>query len=61
MTFSAPALKKAIKVAQDMGLAVIGYEIGPSGEIRVQTGRGETKNESEAALERWMKGNGKNA
>lgn len=58
MTFSAPTLKKAIKVAQDMGLAVVGYEIGPGGEIRVQTGT-EVKNDADAALSQWMKSHGK--
>jgi hypothetical protein len=57
MTFSAPALKKAIKVAQDMGLAVSGYEIGPAGDIRVLT-EAEAKNEADAALERWKKSRG---
>lgn len=57
MTFRVPDLKKAIKVAQDMGLAVTGYEIGPGGEIRIMTG-GEAKNEAEAALDRWVKSRG---
>jgi hypothetical protein len=57
MKFSALTLKKAIKVAQDMGLAVSGYEISPAGEIRVLTGA-EAKNEADAALERWKKSRG---
>ena len=58
MTFSAPNLKKAIKVAQDMGLPVIGYEIGPDGGFRVMTA-GEAKNDADAALDAWKRANGK--
>lgn len=58
MTFSAPNLKKAIKVAQDMGLPVIGYEIGPDGCFRVMTA-GEAKNDADAALDAWKRANGK--
>jgi hypothetical protein len=57
VTFRAPDLKKAIKAAQDMGLAVVSFEIGPDG-IRIFTGT-EAKNEADAALDRWMKTNGK--
>lgn len=58
MTFSAPALKKAIKAALDMGLPVVGYEIGAAGEIRVMTA-GEAKNDADAALDSWKRANGK--
>lgn len=58
MTFSAPALKKAIKAARDMGLSVIGFEIGAGGEIRVHTGA-DAKNDADAALEEWIRAHGK--
>lgn len=58
MTFSAPALKKALKVAQDMGLPVVGYEIGPDGGFRVMT-VGAAKNDADAALDNWKRANGK--
>lgn len=58
MTFSAPALKKAIKVAQDMGLPVVGYEIGPDGGFRVMTS-GEAKSDADAALDVWKRSHGK--
>lgn len=58
MTFSAPALKKAIKVAQDMGLPVVGYEIGPDGGFRVMTA-GAAKNDADTLLDSWMKTHGK--
>lgn len=58
MTFSAPNLKKAIKAAHDMGLHVIGFEIGAGGEIRVHTGA-EAKDEADAALEKWKRAHGK--
>lgn len=57
-TFRIAEVKRAIKAAQDMGLAVVGYEIGPNGEIRVQTGT-EVKNDADAALSQWMKSHGK--
>lgn len=55
MTFNAPALKKAIKVAQDMGLSVMGYEITPEGGIKVSTASEQT-NSAEAALNSFMRG-----
>ena len=58
MTFSAPALKKAIKAAQDMGLHVVGIDVGAEGQFRVMT-EGEKKNDADAALESWQRKNGK--
>lgn len=55
--FRAPDLKKAIKAAQDMGLAVTGYEITPEGGLRVMTGT-EEKNDADAELEKWRKSHG---
>lgn len=51
-------VKRAISAAQSLGLAVTSYEIGPGGEIRVQTGT-EVKNDADAALSQWMKSHGK--
>lgn len=36
-TFSAPKVKKAIKLAQDMGLPVAGFEVLADGGVRVLT------------------------
>lgn len=58
MSFSAPALKKAIKAAQDLGLPVFGFEIGAAGEIRIMTA-GEAKNDADAALDAWRRAHGK--
>lgn len=59
MTFNAPALKKAIKVAQDLGLTVLGYEITPEGSFKVSTNQ-EQQNSADAALDSWNRGrNGK--
>lgn len=60
MTFRAPDLKKAIKVAQDMGLIVVGYEIGRDGSFRVDTAV-VAKDAADAALAGWEKTHGKNA
>lgn len=58
--FKTPDLKKAIKVAQDMGLSVTGLEIGSDGAIRV-TIAAELDDSAEAALARWEKKHGKDA
>lgn len=55
MTFNAPALKKAIKVAQDMGFTVLGYEITPEGGFKVSTNQ-EQQNTADAALDAWKRG-----
>lgn len=55
MTFKVPALKKAIKVAQDMGLSVMGYEITPEGAIKVSTASAQTDS-ADAALNSFMRG-----
>ena len=55
MTFHSPALKKAIKAALDMGLAVVGFEIGQGGEIRVHTAQA-AKETPDTALESWQRG-----
>lgn len=55
MAFRAPDLKKAIKAALDMGLTVIGYEIGPEGQIRVQT-QTQIVDSADAALDTWKRG-----
>lgn len=52
MGFRAPDLKKAIKVAQDMGYAVTGYQIGAGGEIRVETST-KAQDTPDSALEAW--------
>tara|TARA_R110002124_G_scaffold188904_1_gene356156 strand:- start:29 stop:205 length:177 start_codon:yes stop_codon:yes gene_type:complete len=55
MTFKAPLLKKAIKVAQDMGLTVLGYEITPEGGFKISTAQEQLDN-AEAALLAWRRG-----
>ncbi|MDO5613622.1 MAG: hypothetical protein Q4G14_10340 [Paracoccus sp. (in: a-proteobacteria)] len=52
-TFSAPKVRKAIKLAQDMGLPVTGFEVLPDGGVRVQTAL-EKKNDADAALDAWL-------
>lgn len=53
-TFSAPIAKKAIKVAQDMGLTVTGVEVLPDGTVRVTTGA-DTAAPGEAELNSWIR------
>ena len=53
-SFSSPAVKKAIKVAQDMGLPVSGFELLSDGTIRILTGQ-DSRDPADAALEQWMK------
>ncbi len=53
-TFSAPQVKKAIKLAQDLGLPVAGFEVLADGGIRVLTIQPK-QNEADAALEAWMR------
>lgn len=52
--FSTPIAKKMIKVAQDMGLPVSGYEVLPDGTIRILTAP-EKQNDADAALDQWMR------
>lgn len=53
-TFSTPQLKKAIKVALDMGLPVAGYEVLADGGIRVLTVQ-EKQDQADAALDAWAR------
>lgn len=53
-TFRTPVAKKAIKVAQDMGLTVTGFEACPDGTVRVLTAA-EPVTDADAALERWLR------
>ena len=55
MTFNAPALKKAITVAQDKGRHVSGYEITPEGGFKVFT-TPEPQNNADTVLENWKRG-----
>lgn len=56
--FRLPDLKRALKAAHDMGLAIVGFEIGAGGEIKVHTGT-EPTNDADAALEKWKRAHGK--
>ncbi|MDP5307587.1 hypothetical protein [Paracoccus spongiarum] len=53
-SFSTPRLKKAIKVALDMGLPVAGYEVLADGGIRVLTVQ-EKQDQADAALDAWAR------
>lgn len=55
MTFNSPTLKKAIKVAQDMGLTVLSYEITPDGGFKISTTQ-EKLDTADAALSAWKRG-----
>lgn len=55
MTFNSPSLKKALKVAQDMGLTVLGYEITPEGGFKISTTH-EKLDTADAALTAWKRG-----
>ncbi|WGR64920.1 hypothetical protein E3U24_06235 [Paracoccus pantotrophus] len=55
MTFSSPTLKKAIKVAQDLGLPIAGYEVLADGGVRVLTSPPAQSNQADAALDQWLK------
>lgn len=57
-TFSAPKVKKAIKLAQELGLTVAGFEVLPDGGVRILTTQAQ-QDAADAALDGWMRaGNG---
>lgn len=53
-TFSAPKVKKAIKLAQDMGLPIAGFEVLADGGVRVLT-TPPHQNQADADLDRWLR------
>lgn len=53
-TFSAPKVKKAIKLAQDMGLPVAGFEVLADGGVRVLT-MSQHQDQADADLDRWLR------
>ena len=53
-TFSAPKVKKAIKVAQDLGLPLAGFEVLADGGVRVLT-TPPHQSQADAELDRWLR------
>jgi len=53
--FRVPDLKRALKVALEIGLPVAGYKIGADGSIHVQTLE-QAENSADAELEAWQRG-----
>lgn len=53
-TFSAPKVRKAIKLAQDMGLPVAGFEVLADGGFRVLT-TPTHQSQPDAELDRWLR------
>jgi hypothetical protein len=54
LPFRVPDIKRAIKVAHDMGLTVTGYKIGADGSIHVQTLE-QAESSADAALAAWQR------
>lgn len=53
-TFSAPKVRKAIKLALDMGLTVAGFEVLADGGVRVLT-TPPHQDHADADLDRWLR------
>lgn len=51
---SIPKIRNAIKLAQDMGLPVVGFEVLADGGFRIMTAS-EKKDQADAALDSWMR------
>lgn len=51
---SIPKLRKAIKLAQEMGLHVAGFEVLADGGYRILTAQ-EKQDQADAALTAWMR------
>lgn len=49
-------VKKALKIAHDMGIQTSGYEITPEGGLRVLFATGSNNNGADAALAAWQQG-----
>ena len=54
-TFNTPSARKALKLAQDMGLKIAGFEVTGEGGFRVMTAS-ETENAADAAVDQWKRG-----
>jgi hypothetical protein len=55
--FSVPDVRKALKLATEMGLPLAGYEITPEGGLRVHFATGAASS-ADAALSAWQRGRG---
>ena len=53
-TFSAPKVKKAIKLAQEMGLPIAGFEVLADGGFRVLT-TPLHQSQPDDELDRWLR------
>jgi len=51
---SVPNARKFIKLAQDLGLAVTGFEVLPGGGFRVLTAQ-EQQDAADSDLDRWLR------
>jgi hypothetical protein len=58
-TFSAPAVRKALKLAKETGLPLAGWRVTPDGAIEVQFAT-KAESDADAALSAWQRktGNG---
>lgn len=56
-TFSAPQVRKALKLATETGLPLAGYRVAPDGSIEVQFAT-KAETDADAALARWTRGAG---
>lgn len=54
MAVSVPVARKWIKLAQEMGLPVSGFDVLPDGGFRVLT-TPEKQDQADAELERWQR------
>ncbi len=53
--YNIPNLRKTIKLAQELGLKIAGFEVTGEGGFRVMTAS-ETENTADAAVEQWKRG-----
>jgi hypothetical protein len=53
--YNIPNLRKSLKLAQEMGLKIAGFEVTGEGGFRVMTAS-ETANTADAAVEQWKRG-----
>ena len=54
-TYNIPNLRKSLKLAQEMGLKIAGFEVTGEGGFRVMTALDQA-NTADAALEAWKRG-----
>lgn len=53
-TFSAPEVRKALKLAAETGLPLAGYRVAPDGAIEVQFAA-KSESDADAALSAWQR------